>query len=128
MFNGKCSKKKLPPASHANIDETHAELITAPDCFDRASVGTAVIWSGLTTPLSGSYNISLDNAPPTTFSARSSFNASSPTALFYATGLDPSIVHRLEVINIGASGDDRGSLLILGPVNVTTTATQDGSG
>ncbi|KAI0688174.1 hypothetical protein BC835DRAFT_1373741 [Cytidiella melzeri] len=90
--------------------------------------GSAVVLSGLTTPLSGSYNISLDNAPPTTFSARSSFNASSPTVLFYTSGLDPSVVHQLKVVNIGASTEDGGSLLLFGTVNVTTTGTQNGGG
>ena len=85
--------------------------------------------SGLTTPLSGSYNISLDGIrPPTTFSAHSSFNNSSPTVLFYATGLDPALVHELRVVNIGPTADSEDSLLILGPVNVTTTGAQNGGG
>lgn len=83
--------------------------------------------AGLTTPLSGAYNISLDNGPPETFFARSSFNLSSPTLLFFRTGLDPSIEHQLDIVNAGASTDAQGSLLIISSVNVTTVA-NNGSG
>lgn len=83
--------------------------------------------AGLTTPQSGSYNISLDNGPPETLSAHSSFNLSSPTLLFFRTGLDPNVAHQLDVVNAGALADGQGSLLILGSVNVTTVA-QNSSG
>ena len=92
------------------------------------AAGTAVTLSGLTTPHSGSYNITLDDAPPKTFSARSSFNASFPTLLFHGTGLDPDVVHQLNIVNVGSSGASDGSLLIVGSVNVTTTAVESGGG
>ena len=75
--------------------------------------------AGLTTPLSGSYNISLDNGPPETLSARSSFNLSSPTVLFFRTGLDPNVQHELNVVNAGNTTSGEGTLLIIGGVNVT---------
>ena len=83
--------------------------------------------AGLTTPHSGSYNISLDNGPPETYSALSSFNLSSPTVLFFRTGLDPAVVHQLDIVNAGAAADGEGSLLALSSVNVTTVA-QNSSG
>lgn len=83
--------------------------------------------AGLTTPHSGSYNISLDDNPPETFSAFSSFNLSSPTLLFFRTGLDPAVVHQLDIVNAGAAADGEGSLLILSSVNVTTVV-QNSSG
>ncbi|KAI0084910.1 hypothetical protein BDY19DRAFT_1050965 [Irpex rosettiformis] len=142
LFNGKQASQSnnpcLLPASHADIDHFRGVFSANPQLYKRSNfrivligwcVGTAVLLSGLTTPLSGSYNISLDNThPPTTFSAHSSFNASSPTVLFYATGLDPAVVHELQVVNIGTSSEGEGSLLVLGSVNVTTTGTQNGGG
>ena len=82
--------------------------------------------AGLTTPHSGSYNISLDNEQQETLSARSSFNLTSPTILFYKTGLDPDVVHQLNVVNAGPSSGGQGSLLILGSVNVTTMNLSNG--
>ena len=83
--------------------------------------------AGLTTPLSGAYNISLDGSPPELFSARSPFNLSAPTLLFVRTGLDPSVPHTLDIVNAGPeSADISGSLLVIGSVNVTTV--EDGNG
>ncbi len=78
----------------------------------------------MTTPLSGSYNISLDNEPPSTLSARSTFNDS--TLLFYQTGLDPNILHQLDILNLGALGDEQGAFLVVGSVNVTCVVPSGG--
>lgn len=86
--------------------------------------GTAVTLSGLTTPSSGSYNITLDNEPTIKLSARSSSNAS--TLLFFRTGLDPEVPHQLNIINVGATADGEGTLLIVGSVNVTSAAQSSG--
>ena len=57
-----------------------------------------------------------------TVSARASFTSSSPTLLFFRTGLDPAVMHSIEVVNTGSegAGDGAGTLLVLGAVNVTT--------
>ena len=70
--------------------------------------------AGLTTPNSGSYNISLDSGPPETYSALSSFNLSSPTVLFFRTGLDPAVVHQLDIVNAGAAADGVLIVVIIG--------------
>ncbi|KAI0358548.1 hypothetical protein OH77DRAFT_1397027 [Trametes cingulata] len=98
---------------------------TSNNVGDRATLlfnGSAVGLTGLTTPLSGAYNVSLDKEEPVTLSARASWTASSPTLLFFRTGLDPSVMHTIEVVNAGpfGAGDDAGSLLVLAAVNVTT--------
>ncbi|KAI0645800.1 hypothetical protein C8Q79DRAFT_926934 [Trametes meyenii] len=98
---------------------------TSNNVGDRATLlfnGSAVGLTGLTTPASGAYNVSLDDEEPVTFSARSSFTASAPTLLFFRTGLDPSVMHHIEVVNAGPSeaGNDAGSLLVFAAVNVTT--------
>ncbi|KAH9948930.1 hypothetical protein B0H21DRAFT_689167 [Amylocystis lapponica] len=94
-------------------------LILTP--FTFALRCTAVTLSGLTTPSSGLYNVSLDGEPFVTRSARSSFTATVPTVLYYASGLD-STPHMLEVVNAGAKGGDEGSLLavLAGGANVTS--------
>lgn len=78
--------------------------------------------TGLTTPDSGGFNVSLDSRDPVNLSGRASFTSSEPTLLFFRTGLDPSVMHTIEVINAGptGAGDGAGSLLVLGAVNVTT--------
>ena len=81
--------------------------------------------SGLTTPSSGSYNVTLDSSPQESFNAGSPFTSSEPTVLFYRTGLDSSVPHVLEIINIGdmveeGQSSDQGTLLVVGPVNVTS--------
>jgi hypothetical protein len=86
-----------------------------------------VLLTGLTTPLSGSYNISFDNGPSETLSARSSFNLSSSTVLFFRTGLDPDVEHRLDIVNAGSYTNGEGSLLIVGSVNVTAVTNNSGS-
>ncbi|KAI0675399.1 hypothetical protein C8Q78DRAFT_1114225 [Trametes maxima] len=98
---------------------------TSNNVGDRATLlfnGSAVGLTGLTTPASGAYNVSLDDEEPVTLSARASFTASAPTLLYFRTGLDPSIMHHIEVVNAGPSdaGDDAGSLLVFAAVNVTT--------
>ncbi|KAI0373937.1 hypothetical protein BV20DRAFT_589765 [Pilatotrama ljubarskyi] len=97
---------------------------TSNNVGDKATLlfnGSAVGLTGLTTPASGAYNVSLDHEEPVTLSARASWTASSPTLLFFRTGLDPSIMHTIEVVNAGqtGAGDGAGSLLVLAAVNVT---------
>ncbi|KAJ3535213.1 hypothetical protein NM688_g7009 [Phlebia brevispora] len=89
------------------------------------SAGTAIVLEGLTTPLSGAYNITLDNETPQSLSARSSFNSS--TVLFFRTGLDPTVTHQLTIENVGASAEGEGTFLAIGSVNVTYVA-QNGGG
>lgn len=79
-------------------------------------LGTAITLSGLTTPLSGAYNVTLDNEAPQALSARSSLNTS--TILFLRTGLDPAVAHQLTVVNTGATSGEQGSLLAVGSVDV----------
>ena len=84
--------------------------------------GSAVGLTGLTTPDSGAYNVTLDSEEPVTLTGRASFTSSEPTLLFFRTGLDPSVMHSIEVVNAGPSSAEQGagSRLVLGAVNVTT--------
>ncbi|OBZ70850.1 hypothetical protein A0H81_09220 [Grifola frondosa] len=69
-----------------------ASFHTSTNVGDRAQLefnGTAIALSGLTTPSSGAYNITLDGAPPLTMSARASFTASAPTLLYFTAGSIP---------------------------------------
>ncbi|KAI1795592.1 hypothetical protein LXA43DRAFT_970492 [Ganoderma leucocontextum] len=98
---------------------------TSTNVGDRATLifnGSAVGLTGLTTPNSGGFNVSLDSGDPVNVSGRASFTSSEPTLLFFRTGLDPSVMHAIEVINAGptGAGDGAGSLLVLGAANVTT--------
>ncbi|KAI0709554.1 hypothetical protein C8T65DRAFT_708394 [Cerioporus squamosus] len=102
-----------------------ASFHTSTNVGDKATLqfnGSAVGLTGLTTPACGAFNVSLDQERPVTVSARASFTSSSPTLLFFRSGLDPSVMHSIEVVNAGpaGAGDDAGSLLVLGAVNVTT--------
>ncbi|PCH36085.1 hypothetical protein WOLCODRAFT_140217 [Wolfiporia cocos MD-104 SS10] len=91
--------------------------------------GTAITLAGLTTPSSGRYNISLDGTQYATLSARSSFTDSVPTVLFYVAGLEPTVMHTLEVVNAGADEEGEGTYLVVlaGGVNVTTTESSSAS-
>ncbi|KAH8107876.1 hypothetical protein BXZ70DRAFT_18996 [Cristinia sonorae] len=97
---------------------------TSTNVGDRAVLefnGTAISISGLVTTVSGSYNVSIDQESPLTLSAKSFLNSSSPTVLFFRTGLDPSAVHHLTVVNAGAMSDvNAGSLLALASAQITT--------
>ncbi|EMD37645.1 hypothetical protein CERSUDRAFT_73497 [Gelatoporia subvermispora B] len=85
------------------------------------ATGTAVALTGLTTPSSGIYNVTFDDEPPISFSARASFSDNTPTILFYRTGLDLNSPHTLEIVNSGSDPDPGGgTLLVVGSVNVTT--------
>lgn len=106
-------------------DSPSSAFHTSTSVGDTAYVnfnGTAVTLAGLTTPSSGRYNITLDNTSYSTLSARSSFTASTPTILFYASDLDPEAMHSLEITNAGpAVGEETSYLVVLaGGVNVTT--------
>lgn len=69
----------------------------------------------------------MDNDTPLTLSAHSSSNASAPTVLYYRTGLDPSVMHHLSVVNAGPlAADNAGNLVALASVNVTTTVEPSG--
>ncbi|KAI9067273.1 hypothetical protein FKP32DRAFT_1609454 [Trametes sanguinea] len=110
-----------------------ASFHTSTNIGDRATLifnGSAVGLTGLTTPASGAYNVTLDSEDTITLSARASFTASSPTLLYFRTGLDPSTMHVIEVVNAGPSdaGDGAGSLLVLAAVNVTTAESSGAAG
>ncbi|TFY69899.1 hypothetical protein EVJ58_g135 [Rhodofomes roseus] len=103
-----------------------AAFHTSTNVGDSARVdfnGTALSLSGLTSPSSGTYNVTLDDHLYPTLSARSSFTAASPVVLFYIADLDPAIPHSLEIVNAGADGggnDLTADLVILaGGMNVT---------
>lgn len=87
--------------------------------------GTAVSLSGLTTPSSGTYNVTLDEYLYPILSARASFTAASPVVLFYVADLDPTVPHSLEIVNAGVDGganDLTADLILLaGGINVTMT-------
>ncbi|OJT15425.1 hypothetical protein TRAPUB_8013 [Trametes pubescens] len=107
------------------LPDSTASFHTSNNVGDRATLmfnGSAVGLTGLTTPASGAYTVSLDSEDPVTLSSRASFTASAPTLLFFRTGLDPTVMHTLEVVNAGpaAAGDNAGSMLVLAAVNVTT--------
>lgn len=61
--------------------------------------GTAFILQGMTSPEAGNYSVTLDGTT-TMFSARSSFKVLN-TTLFFATGLNVSVTHSVEVTNNG---------------------------
>ncbi|KZT71800.1 hypothetical protein DAEQUDRAFT_706567 [Daedalea quercina L-15889] len=103
-----------------------AAFHTSTNVGDSARVdfnGTAVSLSGLTSPSSGTYNVTLDDYLYPTLSARASFTAASPVVLFYVADLDPKVPHSLEVVNAGADGggnDLTADLIVLaGGINVT---------
>ena len=88
--------------------------------------GMAITISGLTTPQSGSYNVSLDKEPPITVtfpSPRPDF--ASPTLLYSRTGLDPSVMHKLSIVNVGV--DASSNFLAVGSVNVTNLVHTNGT-
>ena len=64
--------------------------------------------------------MTLNKEDPVSLSARASFT-SNLTLHFFRTGLDPSVMHEIEVLNTGSSdaGADAGSLLVLSAMNVT---------
>ena len=86
--------------------------------------GTAITISGLTTPQSGSYNVSLDKEPPVTVTFSAPPDFSSPTTLYSRTGLDPSVMHKLELSN---AGDALSNFLAVGSVNVTSVVHTSGT-
>ena len=92
-------------------------------CLFSVPAGSAVSLSGLTTPSSGTYNITLDDYLYPTLSARASFTAASPVVLFYVADLDPAVPHSLEIVNAGVDGggnDLTADLIVLaGGINVT---------
>ncbi|KAH9935776.1 uncharacterized protein B0H18DRAFT_977253 [Fomitopsis serialis] len=107
-------------------DLPEAAFHTSTNVGDSARVdfnGTAVSLSGLTTPSSGTYNVTLDDRLYPTLSARASFTAASPVVLFYVADLDPAVPHSLEIVNAGADGggnDLTADLVVLaGGINVT---------
>ncbi|CCL98691.1 uncharacterized protein FIBRA_00694 [Fibroporia radiculosa] len=105
------------------LSRTPLHAIPRPPLLRVLSDIGAVTLAGLTTPSSGTYNITLDDTLYPALSARASFTSSSPTILFYASGLDPTVIHSLEIMNAGpAQGSvDEGKYLVVlvGGVNVT---------
>ncbi|KAH9942359.1 uncharacterized protein BXZ73DRAFT_87965 [Epithele typhae] len=106
------------------LPDSDAIFHSSSNVGDRASLtfnGSAVSIIGLTTPASGAYNVTLDKEEPISISGRASFTSNAPTLLFFRTGLDPSVMHAIDVVNAGpaGAGDGAGSLLFLSAVNVT---------
>lgn len=56
---------------------------------------------GKTSPQAGNFTVTLDNVT-TTLSGRSSFT-NSGSLLFFSTGLDPQMIHAVEVRNVDGS-------------------------
>ncbi|KAF8893569.1 hypothetical protein BD779DRAFT_1760037, partial [Infundibulicybe gibba] len=75
------------------------QSISAGDSSQVEFNGTSITLHGLTSPDSGTYNVTLDNQT-TTFSATSSFRLDD-SLLFLATGLDPQFMHQIYVVNAG---------------------------
>ncbi|CAL1706387.1 unnamed protein product [Somion occarium] len=103
---------------------------TSKNVGDRALLsfnGTAISISGLTTTVSGSYNITLNGDAPVTLSAKSSFNVTTPTVLYYRTGLDPSVMHQLGIVNVGAPNDENSGFFAMGSVDVTAVGGDTGT-
>ncbi|KAH9839208.1 uncharacterized protein C8Q71DRAFT_703803 [Rhodofomes roseus] len=116
-FNGELPRPHLPsPLCGPPSSSLTQFLFSIP-------AGTALSLSGLTSPSSGTYNVTLDDHLYPTLSARASFTAASPVVLFYIADLDPAIPHSLEIVNAGADGggnDLTADLVILaGGMNVT---------
>ncbi|KAF9051373.1 hypothetical protein BJ165DRAFT_1448349 [Panaeolus papilionaceus] len=78
--------------------------------------GTSLFIQGKTSPGAADYQVTLDNSTVTTsLSGRSSFTIFN-TTLYFATGLDPSLMHSVEVRNA-----DGGELaLLVGGINAFT--------
>ncbi|KAI0074664.1 hypothetical protein K474DRAFT_1699576 [Panus rudis PR-1116 ss-1] len=96
---------------------------------DRAVLsfnGTAISLSGLVSPSTGTYNISLDNEDPISILGESPY-LSAPTVLYYRTGLDPSVMHKLGIANAGSPGGGVDSFFALNSVNVTTVEQLSGT-
>lgn len=88
--------------------------------FGFMGVGTAIAIQGFTSINSGSYTVVLDKDTPFTASARSSFNASTPSTLFYRTGLDPNVMHDIEIVNSAPGANDTGAFLAISKMTVVS--------
>lgn len=62
-----------------------------------------------------------------TLSAKSSFNVTTPTVLYYRTGLDPSVMHQLGIVNVGAPNDENSGFFAMGSVDVTAVGGDTGT-
>ncbi|TFK44161.1 hypothetical protein BDQ12DRAFT_708173 [Crucibulum laeve] len=83
-------------------NSTDADYRQSSTLGDRALakfLGSSFLLTGTTSPTSGNYSVTLDNIT-TTLSGRSSFTKHD-TLLYYATGLDSSITHVVQVRNEG---------------------------
>jgi hypothetical protein len=113
-FNGRWSSQSTAPGLTFQTSNTAGDYVNA--TFDgeflnhsfnaRGTIsdysltpGTAFVLRGMTTPKAGNYTIALDGVK-STFCAQSSFSVPN-TTLFFATGLDDSVRHSIEVTNNG---------------------------
>ncbi|PPR01256.1 hypothetical protein CVT24_006020 [Panaeolus cyanescens] len=77
--------------------------------------GSSLLIQGKTSPTAADYQVTLDNSTSTSLSGRSSFTSFN-TTLYFATGLDPSVTHSIEIRNA-----DGGELaLLVGGFNTFT--------
>ena len=73
----------------------------------------AVTVYGIRNLSTGKYNVSIDNSPPDTYIAKSSFETRS--ILYFATDLDSTVDHHLVLTNI-----EEGTQFAISSINVTT--------
>ncbi|KAG6828003.1 hypothetical protein H0H92_009695 [Tricholoma furcatifolium] len=77
--------------------ESLHESVTEGDSARTTFSGAAILLSGTTSPQGGTYSVVLDNVT-SKFSGQATFT-NSDTVLFFATGLDPTIEHDIEIVN-----------------------------
>ena len=90
-----CSPRLVSPSL---LFPVPARALTAPSPTTGSVVGVI----GLTTPASGTFNVTFGKEDPVSLSARAPFT-SYLTFLFFRIGLDPSVTHEIEVLNTGSS-------------------------
>ncbi|KAG5651872.1 hypothetical protein H0H81_007119 [Sphagnurus paluster] len=89
-FRGKWSIEEIS-------DQEFHRSITMGDMAETTFSGASLLLSGATSPTAATYSVILDDSK-FTLSAQSSFT-NSDSLLFFVTGLDPSIVHKIRVVN-----------------------------
>ncbi|KAK0462598.1 uncharacterized protein EV420DRAFT_1735277 [Desarmillaria tabescens] len=100
------------------LGQAFRESNKAGDTARVSFFGTSFLVLGTTSPAAGNYSVTVDNIQ-TFLSAKSSFTQDS-SLLYYATGLDPDLVHDFEISN------EDGSSLKLPTPNPTASATPAG--
>ncbi|CAK5265366.1 unnamed protein product [Mycena citricolor] len=79
---------------------------TAGDSVSIGFKGTTLVLTGSTSPLAGRYSVTLDGNLTTSYSAQSSLTDGN-SILYYASGLDATVAHNVQVVNT------QGSALVL---------------